>query len=403
MTRPSGGTLLRFLLLFSLAFPLACERRIAALREELGRRPDDPEIRLELAAQLVDAGRIEEALEQYEATVELDGDRVEAFLPMARIYARLGLFDDARICGELMLWKNPDSIEGHRLVARSLLSLDPPRRTDVEEHLASLRRLGHEEALQPFVLGEEESLMGLLRHRAEIGPFVVRAVEEGLAADLRRMLGFALRRLEPLYGAGESGGRRIRVYVFQRREEYLAYAARHRPQWGDYGGFYCPRSGKIVTYATPSEGGRKRWLPRVLLHELSHALMHRALRGRYGAHHPVWFDEGLADVHSTGWPTRSDFAIPGTDEGMVARARWMVARKAWTPLPAFIRLPAIRSNEHYAQAWALVQWMRLHRPAWIEALLVHLRKHEDGRHTFELLAGDLDALDGVLREWLQEL
>ena len=60
---------------------------------------------------------------------------------------------------------------------------------------------------------------------------LVRAVEEGLARDVGRIVRRAWTRLGPIYGATTPPERRIRVYVFETRKDYLAYAARHRPRW----------------------------------------------------------------------------------------------------------------------------------------------------------------------------
>jgi len=140
----------------------------------------------------------------------------------------------------------------------------------------------------------------------------------------------------------------IQVYLFEDRDRYKEFMARHHPKLPDRRAFFIQHSGMgsandLLVYAYRDE----RRIQQDLRHELTHALLHSVLKEV-----PIWLDEGLAEY----------FELPPANRGVNRDHLDDLRRPGNSVRLDLARLEAIREVKdmnaaEYCEAWAWAHFL----------------------------------------------
>jgi len=147
-----------------------------------------------------------------------------------------------------------------------------------------------------------------------------------------------------------------RVYVFATQAGYQRYAGDLRRDLTGSAGAYDPRTRELVLFVPDQNAG----FLHTIRHEGFHQFIHAALPGI-----PIWFNEGCAEYFAAGEKARFSARIT---PGAVHLPALRTLRKAFAEKVPLTRLSDLfvmshrsfmrRGTLHYAQAWAVVHYLR---------------------------------------------
>ncbi|MFM1997415.1 MAG: hypothetical protein RLZZ111_1802 [Planctomycetota bacterium] len=155
---------------------------------------------------------------------------------------------------------------------------------------------------------------------------------ESLRADVSQQLGLPISD-EPVH-----------LYLFETKERYEAFAARHFPAFPARRAFFVETDTTLSVFAA--------WQDRIaedLRHETTHGYVHAVVPTI-----PLWLDEGVAEF----------FELPRSDQGVhaahVAHLSGRLLEGTWRP--DLERMEALASagelsQDHYAEAWCWTHWL----------------------------------------------
>jgi hypothetical protein len=153
----------------------------------------------------------------------------------------------------------------------------------------------------------------------------------------------------------------VSAKIFRDKQGFIDYAGVHHDHSA---GIYNPGRDEIALYL--HRGDDPELFQRVFLHEVTHAFMFQAWPRRK----PTWFTEGIAEYFgNSDW--RFGTFIPGVVSPEIA-SRLRFSRVPLVDLfemdqAEFCAWP--ESNDHYAQAWAVVHFLYSHHPQTISDIL----------------------------------
>lgn len=156
--------------------------------------------------------------------------------------------------------------------------------------------------------------------------------------------------------------RRLRVYLFQTRNEWEAFSADRFPHKVHLyrkirQGAYCEKDVPVAYYL-----GRARTLS-VLAHEGLHAYVHRHFRGQL----PAWLNEGLAtycecyeyDEHGPKFtPRQNEFRLNSLRDALLRKTLIPLRELLGTHAGKVIQGTSPGVYAYYSQAWALMVYLR---------------------------------------------
>jgi hypothetical protein len=155
---------------------------------------------------------------------------------------------------------------------------------------------------------------------------------ESLRADVSQQLGLPISD-EPVH-----------LYLFETKERYEAFAARHFPAFPARRAFFVETDTTLSVFAA--------WQDRIaedLRHETTHGYVHAVVPTI-----PLWLDEGVAEF----------FELPRSEQGVhaahVAHLSGRLLEGTWRP--DLERMEALASagelsQDHYAEAWCWTHWL----------------------------------------------
>ena len=150
--------------------------------------------------------------------------------------------------------------------------------------------------------------------------------------------------------------RKSTVYVFATEAGYLRYAGDVQKDLEGSAGAYDPRTRELVLFVPDQDAG----FVHTVRHEGFHQFVHSAL-----PEIPIWFNEGCAEFFAAGTKGRFSARItPGAVHlGRLRRLRSSLkANVDFTPLNKLLvmdhRTFMKKAGLHYAQAWAIVHYLR---------------------------------------------
>ncbi len=121
---------------------------------------------------------------------------------------------------------------------------------------------------------------------------------EGDAAFGQRLMGVSLEALDQLgRDVGVSVEEPVKIYIYANKKDLLGALEPKAQEWT--GGRSFSEQGIIALMVEPNNDGIS-WAARAIPHELSHVVVHQAIKNPYGDI-PHWLDEGLA-MHAEGAP-----------------------------------------------------------------------------------------------------
>jgi hypothetical protein len=248
--------------------------------------------------------------------------------------------------------------------------MQPPRRGDAEEYaekknlffsssLRFSRRLGVSAVAFCTLL-----ILIALPARAELRPVTTNhyriqtdldsAFADELGQRMDQMFDEYSRRLADF--SPRDDGRRFDVYLFDRRETYLAYT---RYRFPNTGGVFI--AGKAL--AAFLEGQGRDQLRRTLQHEAFHQFAYSAI----GPNLPVWLNEGLAQIFEEGIYNGRTFSIGQVPPRRVRQLQKDIDDGHLFDFRAFMSMPDqewhgnMNDKElgarQYNQAWAMAQYL----------------------------------------------
>ncbi len=208
-----------------------------------------------------------------------------------------------------------------------------------------------------------------------------------------------------------------RVYVFDRREDFLEFSRRLGPGGDGAAGYYWPALRILVVDA--ADVGEQRGVLRArgmttIFHEAFHQFLDYYVEGA-----PHWFNEGIAEYFGPSLPVAGQRKLtvgvvvktyPGghpTRYQVLQGALKAGAYPAVTPLRKLVELErhAFMDPEkvgvHYAQAWAFIHYLANRHPKGKKMLVDYfnaLRRGEGRRAAHEAAFKDVD-WDKVEADW----
>ena len=321
------------------------------------------------------------AIEQFENVVERDPARTDAYISLARLQMEAGNLDAAR---DVLLQSRRASIRAAELEQMDIM-LEKARRgpnfARAHETETDHYRIVSDIDVRTCIAAGKELEAAYARYRADLGPLAKEGNESG--------------------GAG-----RARVFLFSGRAGYMSYTD----------GIFCDNV-LIQSSAGAYSFALKQlliWnLPRreEMMETIRHEALHQYL-DRLGTDPPTWFNEGLAEYYSVLRPvgrTGRKFEAGGVDRDAVR----LLKRHGLMPLSEFLYLegvPFYRDDAplRYAQAWALVHYLRHGGPSsrpFYDAMMIAIRSGIGKKASVDRVFGatDLAALDAELAHYVEGL
>lgn len=349
---------------------------------------------LEMARFALAAGRPMEARRRCLDALELRPDDVEARALFARLYAHLG--QPHRALDELaaLAAEQPGAAAPYeQLVAAHLHAGRPDA---AREALADAARA---DVTSPRLLHEAHRLALAARGPDWPRTYLVESRHYRVASDLdARVCARAAAVLEDTHrfvcddlGLRPPDGAPFDVLLFGGDRGYQRYVSRaigrlpHRTA-----GVYDHGLRQLVIWNRPNEDAMLATVRHEGFHQILHAVVGDA---------PRWFDEGLAECYEHGKAVHGRWRL----DGDVPDAHRDALSGALTPLDTFIHdEPAAflaDAARHYAQAWAVVTFLREREPARFTRLLDALTAGESARVALRKAFDgvDWDAFDRAFR------
>lgn len=333
------------------------QARIDEAQAQVDRAPKKAENWIELARALDAAGKEEEAMYAFSAAFDRQSKDVAAYRRAAELAGNFGRFREARTFADLGLWAQKDDPKCLELAARALLSSGTPR--DKDRAKKYLDKLGRD-SVPLFWVSRDRLLLAKLRATSTTKNFEVRTDAGGAYA---RDIGVVAQRIFDRYYQLLPGLRepptRMRLFVFERREDYVELCQKHADRFSESEALTIldPAGIRVIFSHEPTVGegviGGAEWMDRLLLHELTHVCLYLGSRARA----PLWMQEGLAEYFSGAEPVNASFPVGGILPGRVREMRLL--ERVGISLPSLATLFYGYGAERglYSHAWSFMHFL----------------------------------------------
>ncbi|MEZ6232801.1 MAG: DUF1570 domain-containing protein [Phycisphaerales bacterium] len=234
----------------------------------------------------------------------------------------------------------------------------------------------------------------------------------GVAHHMDLVFGEYERRLSSF---GTRNARRIRLYVLDSYDDYLAHLAANEVNGMGTGGIFFVRGGEagLATYA---DGQTRRRMLGVLQHEG----FHQFAFVRISSDLPPWVNEGLAEYFEQAVLVRTRFRIGQASRAKIERLQRAIEEDATFSFEAMLAMSSAewggrvnasdpRAGTMYDQAWSMVHFLIHARngrfASMFEGYLRALSQGLQREQAFERAFGtdDIASFEGAWREYVLEL
>jgi len=164
-------------------------------------------------------------------------------------------------------------------------------------------------------------------------------------------------------GFGVTRAERVRLYLFDRRETYIAFMGEQGIDAANSGGMFFVINGDagLATFVTDQQ-------PAQMLHTLQHEGLHQFMYQRVGSGLPIWANEGLAEYFGSAIPVRGRLRLGQFSQQSVDAIRDVVSSGDWIRFEEMLELTNQewsrrlaggdnRTGVMYLQAWSMAHFL----------------------------------------------